>query len=116
MLNQTQQELVRKVLWPITKESIEQRVTDNTLLYTRTNPNKTWMNNDKHQKEEKVNFNKVEAAEDDGIMTQEKYETLSMEEKHKYLDEKIRLMKQESRKEQGDVLEKAKKLINYSTE
>ena len=85
IFNQTQRELVRKVLWPITKESIKERVTDNTLLYTRREPNKSWENDDKHKEgeEEEEYFDE----EDFEVLSLEEYDNLPINEKHMYLDD-----------------------------
>lgn len=68
-------------MWPITKESIE-RVTDNTYLYTRKPPNKSWVRNEEDYDEEEY----FEEEEDFLRLSLEEYDDLTINEKHMYVD------------------------------
>ncbi len=78
MFNQEQREIVRNVVWPITKENID-RVTDNTLLYTRKEPNKTWKEDDEDEED-------YPDEEEFTRLSLEEYDDLPINDKHIYLD------------------------------
>ena len=73
VFNETQREIVWKVVWPITKESIK-GVTDNTYLYTRKQPVKNWVINEDDEDEDFIQ------------LSFEEYDILQMNEKYMYLD------------------------------
>ena len=80
VFNQTQREIVRKVVWPITKENIAS-VTDNTFLYTRKVPHKFW----KEDEDDDEEMEEDEDDEDFEPLTLEEYDELSIQDKHIYL-------------------------------
>ena len=73
---------MRKVVWPITKESI-QRVTDNTLLYTRRPPLKTW----EIEKSSDVEEDGGEQEDEIVLLSLEEYDALSIKDKHIYISD-----------------------------